>query len=143
MTYRCTFFGHDYDSAEIEREEDQRGTVLVTTVREVEICRRCGERNVVHEYPITTPLEAADEHPAEPPTEHPSSRENESTPPNSTEHAPPQPQTPDEQTEPDGDPTDPTNYTCPECDFGVEAAASPLQAGDLCPDCHNGYLTAP
>lgn len=34
----------------------------------------------------------------------------------------------------------PTRLACPDCGFGVEAAGSPLRAGDACPDCGEAYL---
>lgn len=37
---------------------------------------------------------------------------------------------------PDGE----TEFVCPECDHTAEASGSSLRPGDICPECHRGYL---
>lgn len=40
------------------------------------------------------------------------------------------------QQRPDGE----TEFVCPECDHVAEATGSSLRPGDICPECHRGYL---
>lgn len=141
MTYRCSVLGHDYGETDIERDEDRREDVLVTTVREVETCKRCGDQNVISRYPITTPLTSANET-EEDATESEDTAEPEENPAEDTEDATKEstadPETPLQYQEESPS----TEYECSECGFIAEPDDSPLQAGDLCPECHQSYLTA-
>ena len=49
MGLRCSLFGHDFGDRETERDREERGAEVVTTVRTVETCRRCGTERVVNE----------------------------------------------------------------------------------------------
>ncbi|MFB6152764.1 MAG: hypothetical protein ABEJ27_00785 [Halodesulfurarchaeum sp.] len=49
MGLRCSLLGHDFGDSITEREREERGQEVVTTVREVRECRRCGTEQVVSE----------------------------------------------------------------------------------------------
>jgi ribosomal protein L37E len=36
--------------------------------------------------------------------------------------------------------SDPTEFFCPNCGYAREAGGSSMRAGDICPDCHKGYI---
>ncbi|MFB6129407.1 MAG: hypothetical protein ABEJ28_01130 [Salinigranum sp.] len=55
MGLKC-LLGHDFGDAEVEREREEEGDEMVTTVREVRTCRRCGERQVVSENTEVTSI---------------------------------------------------------------------------------------
>ncbi|WP_101295395.1 DUF7093 family protein [Halegenticoccus soli] len=59
MGLRC-LFGHDFGDPEIEREREEQGKEMVVTVREVETCRRCGERRIVSENKEVTAVASRD-----------------------------------------------------------------------------------
>jgi len=59
MSFKCSVFGHAFGDAEIEREREEDGKEVVTTVREKETCKRCGETRVVSENKEVTTLETA------------------------------------------------------------------------------------
>lgn len=56
MGIRC-LLGHDFSEPEIEREREEDGEEVVTTVREVKTCARCGETQVVSENTEVTTME--------------------------------------------------------------------------------------
>ena len=56
MGLRC-LLGHDFTEPEIERERKEDGDEVVTTVREVKTCVRCGETQVVSENTEVTTIE--------------------------------------------------------------------------------------
>ncbi|MFC5278275.1 hypothetical protein ACFPM1_05795 [Halorubrum rubrum] len=56
MGIRC-LLGHDFSEPEIEREREEDGEEVVTTVREVKTCDRCGETQVVSENTEVTTME--------------------------------------------------------------------------------------
>ncbi len=56
MGLRC-LLGHDFTGPEVEREREEDGEEVVTTVREVKTCRRCGEAQVVSENTEVTTME--------------------------------------------------------------------------------------
>ena len=61
MGLRC-LLGHDFDEPELQREREEDGDEVVTTVREVKTCARCGETQVVSENTeVTTMQQLADE----------------------------------------------------------------------------------
>lgn len=47
MGLRCTVFGHKWGDADTEHEREEDGNEVVTTVREVRSCRRCGADEVL------------------------------------------------------------------------------------------------
>lgn len=49
MGITCSLLGHAFEETEIERERTEQGDEVVTVVREVERCGRCGEERVVSE----------------------------------------------------------------------------------------------
>ncbi|OYR53668.1 DUF7093 family protein [Halorubrum halodurans] len=56
MGLRC-LLGHDFSEPELEREREEDGEEVVTTVREVKTCARCGETQVVSENTEVTTME--------------------------------------------------------------------------------------
>src|SRR6056297_567502 len=61
MGLRC-LLGHDFGEPELQREREEDGDEVVTTVREVKTCARCGETQVVSENTeVTTMQQLADE----------------------------------------------------------------------------------
>ena len=61
MGLRC-LLGHDFDEPELQREREEDGDEVVTTVREVKTCARCGETQIVSENTeVTTMEQLADE----------------------------------------------------------------------------------
>ncbi|MCT9095384.1 hypothetical protein [Haloarchaeobius sp. HME9146] len=49
MGLRCSLLGHDWSETEIEDERDEQGNEVVMTVREYEVCARCGEKTLISE----------------------------------------------------------------------------------------------
>ena len=61
MGLRC-LLGHDFGEPELEREREEEGDEVVTTVKEVKTCARCGETQIVSENTeVTTMEQLADE----------------------------------------------------------------------------------
>ena len=63
MGLRC-LLGHDFSEPEIEKEREEDGREVVTTVREVKTCSRCGETQVVSENTEVTTIEQLADHAA-------------------------------------------------------------------------------
>lgn len=61
MSLTCSLLGHDFGEPEVEREREERGTEVVTSVREVAVCERCGERRIVSENTEVTTVRTAEE----------------------------------------------------------------------------------
>ena len=59
MSFKCSVFGHRYGESEVEREREEDGSEVVTTIRETETCERCGEVRVISENKEVTTLETA------------------------------------------------------------------------------------
>lgn len=49
MGLKCSFLGHAYEEAGVEREREEQGSEVVTVVKELEQCTRCGTERVVSE----------------------------------------------------------------------------------------------
>lgn len=49
MGLRCSLLGHSFGEATVQREREERGNEVVTVVREIEACKRCGRERVVSE----------------------------------------------------------------------------------------------
>ncbi len=49
MGLKCSVLGHSFEPADLEREREEQGSEVVTVVREIERCVRCGEERVVSE----------------------------------------------------------------------------------------------
>ncbi|TKX85884.1 hypothetical protein EXE43_11370, partial [Halorubrum sp. SS5] len=61
MGLRC-LLGHDFGEPELRREREEEGDEVVTTVKEVKTCARCGETQIVSENTeVTTMEQLADE----------------------------------------------------------------------------------
>lgn len=58
MGLRCSLFGHDFDEPTVDHDREERGNEVVTTIRETETCRRCGETRIVSETTEVTSLES-------------------------------------------------------------------------------------
>ena len=56
MGLRC-LLGHDFDEPELQREREEDGNEVVTTVTEVKTCARCGETQIVSENTEVTTME--------------------------------------------------------------------------------------
>ena len=122
MGLKCSLLGHSFEPADFEREREEQGSEVVTVVREIERCVRCGEERVVSESTEVTAV--VDEEKV-----------------GLDDGADPDdgPVAPDEEilssiTVPEG------KIVCTECDFGVDAESS-YRDGDPCPDC-GAWLTS-
>ncbi len=49
MSLTCTVLGHQFGEVDVERSREEEGSEVVSTVREVETCRRCGHERIVSE----------------------------------------------------------------------------------------------
>jgi len=56
MGLRC-LLGHDFGEPELQREREEDGNEVVTTVTEVKTCARCGETQIVSENTEVTTME--------------------------------------------------------------------------------------
>ena len=65
MAITCSLLGHDFGEAEVEREREERGSEVVTSVREVAVCERCGAERILSENTEVTSVVS----PSEPPTD--------------------------------------------------------------------------
>ncbi|WP_332897918.1 DUF7093 family protein [Haladaptatus sp. CMSO5] len=59
MSLKCSLLGHRYGELEVEREREERGSEVVVTVREIEVCERCGGTQVRSEAKEVTTMETA------------------------------------------------------------------------------------
>jgi ssDNA-binding Zn-finger/Zn-ribbon topoisomerase 1 len=237
MGLTCSLLGHAFEDTDVERDREEQGSEVVTIVREVETCRRCGESRTVSENKEVTAIVEPDDvgagdddagpEPVQdatedgPTTDHPAADADDGfagssnsgsafdPPDDPTEEdaeileddreTPRSPgQWPDEEdgfepttltgedargsegsdpaadtsedqpaaepstgdtptsgtaSEGSSDDSNPSpepaatsvptgDYVCPECGFTTPAAESSLRAGDSCPECRRGYLTA-
>ena len=61
MGLKCSILGHSFEPADFERERKEQGSEVVTIVREIERCVRCGEQRVVSESTeVTAVVDEAD-----------------------------------------------------------------------------------
>ncbi|MFC6992636.1 hypothetical protein ACFQH3_13320 [Haladaptatus sp. GCM10025707] len=58
MSLKCSLLGHRYGELEVEREREERGSEVVVTVREIEVCERCGGTQVRSEAKEITSAES-------------------------------------------------------------------------------------
>lgn len=56
MGVTCSLLGHAFEEADTERERTEQGSEAITVVREIEECRRCGERRVTSESKEVTSI---------------------------------------------------------------------------------------
>jgi DNA-directed RNA polymerase subunit RPC12/RpoP len=61
MGIKCSLFGHAFGETNVEREREEQGSEVVSTIREIQTCTRCGERRVVSENKEVTTLETPDD----------------------------------------------------------------------------------
>lgn len=61
MGIKCSLFGHDFGETTVERDREEQGNEVVSTIREVETCRRCGETRVVSENTEVTTIKTPDD----------------------------------------------------------------------------------
>ena len=57
MSLKCSILGHRFDETAVERDRQEDGSEVVTTITELETCTRCGETRVVSENKEVTTLE--------------------------------------------------------------------------------------
>ena len=60
MSLKCSLFGHAFGDPDVEREREEQGSEVVITIRETEVCQRCGTERVVSENKEVTTLETPD-----------------------------------------------------------------------------------
>ena len=156
MGLRCDVFGHDFGAPTIDevREESDRGTLLV--VREYETCRRCGaehelseNRGLISQAPEptdnATPSRESDGRQAR--TVEPSERRGATDKGSGTQTADGPPAggqdatfPPPASEIPDGDGGSDGTYRCPRCEYEVPVSNASFCRGDVCPECHVGYI---
>lgn len=61
MGLKCSLLGHSFEPAGTEEDHQEQGSKVVTAVREIEACTRCGETRVVSETTEVTTVVDADE----------------------------------------------------------------------------------
>lgn len=61
MGLTCSLLGHAFEDTEVERDREEQGSEVVTIVREVETCRRCGETRTVSENKEVTAIVEPDD----------------------------------------------------------------------------------
>lgn len=61
MGLKCSILGHAYEPEGVEREREEQGSEVVTVVRELERCTRCGDERVVSESTEVTTVVEGDE----------------------------------------------------------------------------------
>lgn len=61
MGLKCSVLGHAYGETTVERDREEQGSEVVITIREVEICDRCGTDRVVSENKEVTSIETPDD----------------------------------------------------------------------------------
>ncbi|MFC7204684.1 hypothetical protein ACFQJC_14285 [Haloferax namakaokahaiae] len=61
MGLTCRLLGHSYGDTETEREREERGDEVVVSVRELQVCSRCGHEHVVTENKEVTAIRTPEE----------------------------------------------------------------------------------
>lgn len=56
MGLTCSLLGHAFEGTGVERDREEQGSEVVTIVREVETCRRCGRTRTVSENKEVTAI---------------------------------------------------------------------------------------
>ncbi|QCC46543.1 DUF7093 family protein [Halobellus limi] len=56
MGLKCRLLGHAYGDAEVERNREEQGDEVVVTIREVQVCERCGAEQVVSQNKEVTAI---------------------------------------------------------------------------------------
>jgi len=60
MSLKCSLLGHRFDETSVERDRQEDGSEVVTTITELETCSRCGETRIVSENKEVTTMETSD-----------------------------------------------------------------------------------
>jgi DNA-directed RNA polymerase subunit RPC12/RpoP len=68
MGIKCSLFGHAFGETTVERDREEQGSEVVSTIRELQTCTRCGERRVVSENKEVTTLETPTDNASPAPT---------------------------------------------------------------------------
>ncbi|ADE03450.1 DUF7093 family protein [Haloferax volcanii] len=61
MGLTCRLLGHSYGDAETEREREERGDEVVVSIREIQVCSRCGHEQVISENKEVTAIRTPEE----------------------------------------------------------------------------------
>lgn len=61
MGLKCRLLGHEYGDPEIERERQENGDEVVVTIRELQVCERCGTEHLVSENKEVTSIRSPSE----------------------------------------------------------------------------------
>lgn len=61
MGIKCSLLGHSFGDTEVEEERVEQGSEVLTTIKEIERCERCGRQRVVSENKEVTSLQTATE----------------------------------------------------------------------------------
>ncbi|MGQ4556663.1 DUF7093 family protein [Halobellus sp. GM3] len=56
MGLKCRLLGHTYGEPEVERSREEQGDEVVVTVRELQVCERCGDEQVVSQNKEVTAI---------------------------------------------------------------------------------------
>jgi predicted RNA-binding Zn-ribbon protein involved in translation (DUF1610 family) len=56
MGLKCRLLGHEYGAPEIERNREEQGDEVVVTVRELQVCERCGAEQTVSQNKEVTAI---------------------------------------------------------------------------------------
>ncbi|MFB6104262.1 MAG: hypothetical protein ABEJ57_04145 [Halobacteriaceae archaeon] len=59
MGLRCSLLGHDFGPPETERDREERGDEVIITIRELQVCTRCGAEQVTSESTEVRPVRPA------------------------------------------------------------------------------------
>jgi len=59
MGIRCSLLGHDFGPPETERDREERGDEVIITIRELQVCTRCGAEQVTSESTEVRPVRPA------------------------------------------------------------------------------------
>ncbi|KAB1197363.1 MULTISPECIES: hypothetical protein [Haloferax] len=61
MGLTCRLLGHSYGEPETEREREERGDEVVVSIRELQVCSRCGHEQVISENKEVTAIRTPEE----------------------------------------------------------------------------------
>ncbi|ELZ94878.1 hypothetical protein C440_07377 [Haloferax mucosum ATCC BAA-1512] len=61
MGLTCRLLGHSYGDSETEREREERGDEVVVSIRELQVCARCGHEQVISENKEVTAIRTPEE----------------------------------------------------------------------------------
>ena len=129
MGLKCRLLGHAYGDSEVERNREEQGDEVVVTIREVQVCERCGAEQVVSQNKevtaIRSPAEVGLDDPSPTDGDAPSTADETPAPPTQSEAADGPAATPVESGEADDASTD-----RPAADAGPEGAAASPSADD-------------